>query len=188
MDLISANGDGTLSVVTNDGHGGFALASTPAVGSGANSVVAADVNGDGYVDLISANENDVTLSVLTNDGSGNFITASTPYVGDTPISVAAADVNGDGAVDLICANYSDNNLLIWLNTPATYGPIGGVAISWPTTNSTNFVLQQNDDLTTSDWVNVSPPPTVTNRLNQVVISPLVVDTLFYRLISNSIAQ
>jgi len=181
VDLISANEtDGNLTVLTNNGSGRFVLASTPDVGSGPKSVVAADVNGDGYADLISANGGETTLSVLTNDGSGNFTIASSPGVGDTPISVAAADVNGDGAVDLICADYGGNDLTVWLNTPTAHGLISSVAISWPTNNTTGFVLQQNGDLSTTDWVNVSTPPTVTNHQYQVIVAPLV-DSQSYRL-------
>ena len=47
------------------------------MGSDPLSVVAADVNGDGKVDLISANYGDNTLTVLTNNGSGGFVLAST---------------------------------------------------------------------------------------------------------------
>ena len=178
VDLISANlYYGTLSVLTNNGSGGFALSSTLDVGSDPYSVTAADVNGDGYVDLISAN-GDGTLTVLTNDGSGGFALASSPYLGDTLISVTAADVNGDGGMDLICANYDDSYLMVMLNT-ALPGFLDGVAISW-STNSTGYVLQQNDDLTTTNWVNVSTTPTVTNKLKQVVIAPLG-SSQFYRL-------
>ena len=76
----------------------FFLSSSPAVGGAPNSVVAADVNGDGKVDLISANYNDNTLSVLTNSGSGGFVVASSPGVELNPRSVVAADVNGDGSL------------------------------------------------------------------------------------------
>ena len=68
-DLICANyGDtepNSLTVLTNNGTGGFALSSTLPVGFGPMSVVAADVNNDGEPDLISANA-DETLSVLFN--------------------------------------------------------------------------------------------------------------------------
>jgi hypothetical protein len=105
VDLICANSGGnTLSVLTNNGSGGFALASTYNVSGSPRSVVAADVNGDGKVDLICANNGANTLTVLTNNGSGDFALASTHSVGTNPVSVVAADVNGDGYVDLICGS------------------------------------------------------------------------------------
>ena len=75
----------------------------------------ADVNGDGKLDLISANANDNTLSVLTNNGSGGFVLAHTYAVGNDPRTVVAADVNGDGKPDLISANFNDSTLSILTN-------------------------------------------------------------------------
>ena len=116
VDLIGANlYANTLSVLTNDGSGGFVTAGSYAVGANPFSVVAVDVNGDGKLDLISANVSANTLSVLTNDGSGGFVLASSPAVDRYPISVVAADVNGDGKVDLISANYSANTLSVLTN-------------------------------------------------------------------------
>src|SRR5208283_606527 len=65
--LVSANvNDGTLTVLTNNGSGGFGSNATINVGSGPNSyplsVAAADVNGDGRPELISANLGDGTLT------------------------------------------------------------------------------------------------------------------------------
>ena len=112
VDLISANwgslGGNTLTILTNNGSGGFVLASSPVVGNGPMSVAAADVNGDGKVDLICANRADSTVSVLTNNGSGKFALSGTYPVGSGPVLVTAADVNGDGKVDLITANWSES--------------------------------------------------------------------------------
>src|ERR1017187_6031818 len=82
----------------------FNLSSTNVVGNDPQMVAAADVNGDGKLDLISANYYGNSLSVLTNNGSGGFVLAGTYPVGQYPFYVAAADVNGDGKVDLISAN------------------------------------------------------------------------------------
>ena len=54
LDIISVNENGnTLSVLTNNGGGGFVLSSSPIVGNHPWGLTAADVNGDGKVDLIS---------------------------------------------------------------------------------------------------------------------------------------
>jgi len=122
LDLICPNQiSKSLSVLTNNGNGGFQRASSPATGSdgGPYSLVAADVNNDGKPDLICVNSGcptiGHTLSVLINNGGGVFTLASTPSVGREPNSVVATDVNGDGKVDLICANINDSTLSVLTN-------------------------------------------------------------------------
>lgn len=127
--LICANsGTNTLSVLTNDGNGGFVLAATVTVGSRPYSVTAADVNADGKPDLICANSGTNTLSVLTNDGNGGFVLASTLIVGNGPQWVVAADVNRDGALDLICANWGANTTTLAVLTNDGRGGFGSPAI------------------------------------------------------------
>jgi len=65
---------------------------TYSAGYGSISVVAADVNGDSKVDLISANYDASTLTVLTNNGSGAFGFNATLNVGSQPRCVVAADI------------------------------------------------------------------------------------------------
>ena len=104
-------------MLTNDGSGGFVLASTPWRGQPSLiGITAADVNGDGKVDLISANTSDNTLSVLTNNGSGGFATwrLRQAWAALQFLSVAA-DVNGDGKLDLISANANGNSLSVLTN-------------------------------------------------------------------------
>ena len=81
--------------------GTFTLVSTLMVGSNPIVVRVADVNQDGSLDFISANQGNNTLSVLTNDGGGNFTLAVT--LAPTNLLVRAlvvGDINGDGAPDL----------------------------------------------------------------------------------------
>jgi VCBS repeat protein/EF hand domain-containing protein len=124
VELICANQfDNTLSVMTNNGNGGFVTAATYAVGSSPRYVTAADVNGDGKIDLISANQYGDTLSIMTNNGSGGFVLAASLGVGQPTYAVVAADINGDGKVDLTSAN-QNNTLTVWTNNG-----IGGFVVS-----------------------------------------------------------
>jgi hypothetical protein len=77
--------------------------------------IAADVNGDGKLDLISANLSANTITVLTNNGSGVFGFSATLNVGKNPNSIIAADVNGDGKLDLISSNDGTNTLTVLTN-------------------------------------------------------------------------
>jgi hypothetical protein len=94
----------TVTVLTNNGSGVYGSNATLVVGNGPESVIAADLNGDGKPDLISANSQDDTLTVLTNNGAGGFGTNTTLLEGENTLGVAAADVNGDGKLDLISAD------------------------------------------------------------------------------------
>jgi hypothetical protein len=91
----------------------FELSSSPMVGSNPRSIVAADVNGDGAPDLVTANQNSLsgnTVTVLTNKGKGEFWGASTLRAESQPYSIAAGDFTGNGTIDLVCANYGANTI------------------------------------------------------------------------------
>ena len=85
----------------------------PHLTSGYNpySVAIADVNGDGKLDLVIANEQQSktdpagSISVLLGKGDGTFHAAANySSGGESAYSIAIADVNGDGKLDLVVAN------------------------------------------------------------------------------------
>jgi len=88
--------------------------SYPAGGGATESVVAADVNGDGYADLVVAIQNDPggadlsngLVGVLLGRGDGTY-GAPTTYdsAGMEPFSVAVGDLNGDQKADIVIANF-----------------------------------------------------------------------------------
>ncbi len=95
------------------------VASYSSGGAGTNSVAAADLNGDGKVDLVVVNQcgngapNDCpsgTVGVLLGIGNGTFQSTSYGSGGFAARSVAVGDMDGDGKPDLIVANQcgSDN--------------------------------------------------------------------------------
>jgi hypothetical protein len=59
---------------------------------------------------------------------------------------------------------------------------GSLVISWPTTSALNWVLEQTDHLTGSDfWSRISPALYSTDGATSVVLQPLPEQTRFYRL-------
>ena len=169
-DLISANyGGNSLTVLNNNGSGLFGVNATLPVGTNPVFVAAADINGDGHPDLICANAGGGTLTVLTNNGSGAFGLNATYTVGNAPYSVVAADVNGDGLMDLVSANEGSGTLTVLTNTAVVgTGAFHNVVLSWPT-NAPGFGLQQNFNLATTNWLDVTNTQIVTNDLNQVTL-------------------
>jgi hypothetical protein len=98
--------------------------STSAIG--AASVFAADVDGDGDADVLSASQNDDKIAWYENtDGQGAFgpqQVISTAAAG--AISVFAADVDGDGDTDVLSASYIDDEVAWYENTDGqgTFAP------------------------------------------------------------------
>ncbi len=98
----------------NRGDGTFAPQATYAVGQQPNLVRAADLDGDGAVDLVIANEFG-TVSVLRNRGDGTFAPQVTYTIRSYPRSMTATDLDGDGAIDIITANLNSNTVSVLRN-------------------------------------------------------------------------
>jgi hypothetical protein len=82
----------------------FATLTSPATGIQPTSLAVADVNSDGKLDLVTANQNAGTVSVLLGDGTGGFGTKMDFAMGSFPGSVVVADLNGDARPDLVVVN------------------------------------------------------------------------------------
>jgi hypothetical protein len=76
--------------------------------------VAVDVNGDGNLDVLTANFGSNTVSVRLGNGRGDFSGTTEVPVSNNPISVVAADVDGDGNLDLLAASLTGNRVSVRL--------------------------------------------------------------------------
>jgi large repetitive protein len=77
-------------------------------------VALGDVNGDGRLDIITANNNSDNASVLLGNGNGTFAAQATFSTGSSPRAVTLGDVNSDGRLDIITANNGDASASVLL--------------------------------------------------------------------------
>jgi Domain of unknown function (DUF4347)/NPCBM/NEW2 domain/Glucose / Sorbosone dehydrogenase/FG-GAP-like repeat/Calx-beta domain len=92
----------------NNGTGTFGSATRYTAGDGPHSMRAGDLNGDGRIDLVTANESSNNVSVLLGNGNGTFAPVVNYATGSVPKGVAIGDINGDGKLDLATANTAGN--------------------------------------------------------------------------------
>ncbi len=78
---------------------------------------AADINGDGNLDAISASLNDNKVAWYTNaDGQGNFgLEYNISGHANEPRSIKNADIDGDGYQDMVSASYLDDKVAWYRN-------------------------------------------------------------------------
>src|SRR5215467_9192516 len=117
--IVGNSGDETLTVLLNDGKGHFTPASgSPfACGKGPNDISVADMNGDGYPDLVIANTGTPYITILLGDGKGSFkpsprspfSTESHPHVH----GVAVGDFMGDGKLSVVTDSWGRDQILLY---------------------------------------------------------------------------
>lgn len=120
-DIASASsGDNTIAVFKNIDHGIFCevkeIVDDNAIG--ARTVVAADLNGDGWLDLASASKDDDSVSWYPNDGTGHFrekIVISSGVESKGAYSLVAVDIDKDGDEDLVVASNGNDHVSLWRN-------------------------------------------------------------------------
>jgi uncharacterized protein YjdB len=89
-----------------------------------------DIDGDGKLDMVVANDVSNTISLFRNTATAgtidyNSFAAKVDFAtGINPVSVAIADIDRDGKPDIAVANYYSNTISLFRNTSAT----GGIAV------------------------------------------------------------
>lgn len=117
--IIVASGGSTCAIYLRDNFGNFGTATIfNLVGDVHQTIISADFNGDGNMDLAASCDNNYCISLLLGDGAGNF----GPYEqfnilnGQEPTNVISADFDGDGKPDMATNNGVNGNIYVLLNT------------------------------------------------------------------------
>nr|WP_036825024.1 T9SS type A sorting domain-containing protein [Polaribacter sp. Hel1_85] len=119
--MLFASTTEDISWYENDGTGIFAPRQfvTMAIFS-AKSVYAADIDGDGDMDVLSASSGDNVIAWYENDGTGNFGALQTiSTTANSPRSIYAADIYGDGDIDVLSASLYDDRIAWYENASNT---------------------------------------------------------------------
>ena len=126
MDVVSASADDdTIAWYENDGAAdpSFAAHDIATNADGAWGVFAADMDGDGDMDILSASYLDDTIAWYENDGAADpsFTASDIATDADGASSVFAADMDGDGDMDILSANRYEKTVS-WYENDGTADP------------------------------------------------------------------
>lgn len=106
VDLITANYlNGTVTILLDFNGVGFASKQTISVGATPTDIVVSDMDSDGDIDAVVANQTTNQLTLLINNGNGVFSRgASFSSGGNTPTALVTGLFNNDAFMDIAVAN------------------------------------------------------------------------------------
>ncbi|WP_173118323.1 FG-GAP-like repeat-containing protein [Paenibacillus qinlingensis] len=103
--ILLGRGDGTLLASVN-----YEISGEEPV-----SVTSFDFDGDGNLDVATANYVSNDVSIMRGNGKGQFAAAEKYEVGNSPAELLSGDLNLDGKPDLVIANSGGNTITRLLN-------------------------------------------------------------------------
>jgi hypothetical protein len=85
-------------------------------------VAAADIDGDGDVDVVTANRTTRSITILYNAGNGTYgAPTNISNGGRGPLDILLFDLNGDGNPDAIVSNVASKNISVLLGNGGGFG-------------------------------------------------------------------
>ncbi len=121
-------GDGDLFALLGLGDGSFTDPLVNQLGYPFTAVIAAELTGDGVLDMAGVSEQADRLAILPGNGDGTFGPPLDLATGEAPLGLAAAQLFGDANLDLVTADNLADSVSI-------FAGLGGGAFAPPITFS-----------------------------------------------------
>lgn len=102
-DIVTANGDRSLKVLTLGPRGAVEGSATITVGGAPSAIAQGDLNADGHVDLVVVNVTSRSASVVLGRGPVGFDPSVFIDIGDFAVDAVLADITEDGRLDIVAA-------------------------------------------------------------------------------------
>jgi hypothetical protein len=138
----------------NDGNENFTPHTITTNASGVFSVYAADVDGDGDIDVLSASWLDNKIAWYQNDGSEIFTPHTITTSANGAQSVYAVDVDGDGDIDVLSASGMDDKIA-WYEHLYSFSQVITIAEAREDLNG-DFIPDRLGDTVTVEGVVFTP--------------------------------
>lgn len=114
LDVATSNQSSSISVLLNKHDGTLGTAAKISVGMVQYWIVASDVNDDGKIDLLTADNRKNGVQVLLGNGNGTFGSPTLYSAGTYACAIAVGDMNTDGIKDVVMINQASANIITFI--------------------------------------------------------------------------
>jgi len=127
LDFGSQRGD--IAVLLNNGKATFTPGARTTTGRYPIDIAVGDLDGDGDLDVVVANQFAYDVSVLLNNGNATFTPGTNFAAGRRPEALALGDLDGDTDLEIVVTNASSRDLSVLENNgAATFAPPRNTAL------------------------------------------------------------